>query len=337
MAGLGIDAAVMSHVSKPLKYKVGALAVGVSTAKALPAQHTFPVEIEVRNGDDAAIHWQGEALQVVIGNTRLYADVVEMTPDAYIDDGILDVCVITAGNPLTTMQQIASLLFRHQPDNLTAEHFQGAHFSLKVPASIALQLDGSAVKLKDYLSKAERQELKRASEAEQMMVTYHFDAIPRALPVSIPRTYNGVLFEASHSAENPQAEGTDKAPASPETSDENEQKDEQRDEGHADPMNQEELEHAQKLLEGGRKVSVLGVAPNPAQKRTYIIAGTITKSSTGEAKPVAVCVSADTHLLRRTGEDLAPESLCHLRAGDVILVEGKKSKRGVITATRAVV
>src|SRR5258708_11514024 len=67
MAGLGIDAAVMRHVSKPLKYQVGALAVGVSAAKELPTQHPFPVEIRAGNAD---VLWKGEALQVVIGNTR---------------------------------------------------------------------------------------------------------------------------------------------------------------------------------------------------------------------------------------------------------------------------
>jgi len=43
MAGLGIDAAVMGHVSKSLKYQVGALAVGVSAAEELPKQNRFPM------------------------------------------------------------------------------------------------------------------------------------------------------------------------------------------------------------------------------------------------------------------------------------------------------
>jgi len=126
MAGLGIDAAIMGHVSKPLKYRVGVLAVGASTAKELPEHRPFPVEIWAGKEKNEGIHWQGEALQVVIGNTRLYADIVQMTPDAHIDDGQLDVCVITAGNPLTTMQQLTSLLLRHHPDNVTAEFPGGA-------------------------------------------------------------------------------------------------------------------------------------------------------------------------------------------------------------------
>ena len=66
MAGLGIDAAVMGHVSKPLKYQVGALAVGITAAKELPRQHRFPVEIRAGNAD---LLWKGEALQVLIRNT----------------------------------------------------------------------------------------------------------------------------------------------------------------------------------------------------------------------------------------------------------------------------
>src|SRR5690348_4749570 len=46
MAGLGIDAAIMENVSKPLKYRIGSLAVGLSAAKELPTHHPFPVEIQ---------------------------------------------------------------------------------------------------------------------------------------------------------------------------------------------------------------------------------------------------------------------------------------------------
>ena len=96
-AGLGIDAAVISHTSKSLKQRIGRFAFDIAAAKELPEQHAFPVEIGV--GDkhkDSQQVWHGEALQLVLGNTRRYADVVELTPDAYIDDGVLDLCVIEA-------------------------------------------------------------------------------------------------------------------------------------------------------------------------------------------------------------------------------------------------
>ena len=108
MAGLGIDAAIMGHVSKPLKYRIGPLAVGLSAAEELPRQHPFPMEIRIRGEKhEQDTVWKGKALQVIIGNTRRYANIVQMTPDAYLDDGLLDVCVITAGNALTTLEEIA--------------------------------------------------------------------------------------------------------------------------------------------------------------------------------------------------------------------------------------
>src|SRR2546421_8467360 len=109
MDGLGIDAAIMGHVSKPLKFKVGPVAVGVSAAKELPEQHPFPIEIRSSSGGrNGEMLWKGEALQVGVGNTRRYANVAEMTPDAYIDDGVLNVCGSTAANPLPRGSKLES-------------------------------------------------------------------------------------------------------------------------------------------------------------------------------------------------------------------------------------
>ena len=111
MAGLGIDAAVLGHVNPALKHRLGVFAINLSAAQTLTEQHPFPLEVQAARGKkhhDAL--WRGDALQVVVGNTRRRANDVEMTPNAYIDDGLLDVCVIPAGTPLTTLQQAASLL-----------------------------------------------------------------------------------------------------------------------------------------------------------------------------------------------------------------------------------
>ncbi len=342
MAGLGIDAAVMGHVSKPLKYQIGALAVGFSAAKELPTQHPFAVEIRAsRGGRKGEVLWQGEAIQVVIGNTRRYADVVQMTPNALIDDGVLDVCVITAGDPLTTMQQITSLLLQRKPDNLTSEYFHGAHLSISVPASIDLQLDGSAVKLKDYLSKSDRAALEHAGDMEHVMVNYRFDAMPRALRVAIPCSYNDALFEDG--AGKSQAEAQQAAEQSQGGEDTSEQQkddlhaDEAHDQ-HTDKTQEKSLEHLDALLNNGRKVTVFGTTRNPDKKQMYIIAGSTAKRSTGEARPVAVRIDGDTTMMLRTGEHLSPAyGVQQLQEGGEIVVEGKQSKRGVIRATRVVV
>jgi YegS/Rv2252/BmrU family lipid kinase len=327
MAGLGIDAAIMSRVNKSLKHRIGVAAVGITATQQMPAQRAFPVEIRVIEKErETEQVWRGEALQVIIGNTRRYANTVEMTADASIDDGMLDACVITAGDPLSTVQQIASLLFRRKPDNQTTEFFRGTRLSICIPASIALQLDGSTVMLKDYLSKSNREALQRAGDMEHVMVTYQFDALPRALQAAIPRTYAGPLFEKSRNDEASQSgqENTSNASSpQPATFSAGEP-----------PQSREQLNT---LIKHGRKVTVVGVTIDPDKKRTHIVAGTTSKTSTGETRPVAICIDDNTTLLKQTGELAAPVEIEHLQENAEIVIEGKKSKRGVIHATHVVV
>lgn len=155
--------------------------------------HTMELAKQATEQDyDLVISYGGDG---TLNQARRYADSVEMTADAFIDDGMLDVCVITAGEPLSTMQQVTSILLRRKSDTHASEFFRATHLSIRVPASIAFHVDGSAVKLKDYLSKSDRNALRRAENAEHVMVTYQFDALSRALQVAIPSTYNETLFQ----------------------------------------------------------------------------------------------------------------------------------------------
>ncbi len=327
-AGLGIDAAIMEHVSKDLKYRVGPLAVGLSAAKEFTRQHPFPVEIRVEGTkyEDEKI-WKGKAWQVIVGNTRRYAKVVQMTPNAYLDSGLLEVCVLTAGNTLTTLEQIASLLFRRRPDHVTTETFHGASITISIPASIDLQLDGSPASLKDYLNKTDREALESAGSAEQVMVTYRFDAMPHAVQVAIPGTYDGALFEKVTAKEKSQVTL-------------HEQKDAgavQQNHRSVEEVQHESRELISTLLANGHQVTVKGVASQPQKQHTYIIAGTVPHRMTGDTTPVALCVDESVTILRHSGEHVSPLLIQELQEGTVIFAEGKKSKYGVIQATRVVI
>ena len=70
-----------------------------------------------------------------------------------------------------------------------------------------MQLDGSAVKLKDYLNASDYDTLQQARDAEHVKVTYRFNAMPRALEVAIPCTYDNTLFEQSGSREQRNSDG----------------------------------------------------------------------------------------------------------------------------------
>ncbi len=333
MAGLGVDAAVMETVSKPLKYRVGALAVGLSALKKLPEQHPFPVEIRaIGSQENEELLWRGEALQIVVGNTRRYADVVQMTPEAYVDDGMLDVYVVTANDPGSTMKQLGSLLLRRKADAQSGEYLQAAHLAITVPASVPFQVDGSAVKLTDYLRKADKKAIRATGDLSQISVTYRFDACPQAVDMAIPAGYDNQLFaHAPHSGAPREEE-----PVKEEHEQQKAHKPEEKEKQYA-KIHQESLDAVDTLAYQGQQVTVIGVAAQIDRPGTYIIAGTTLKSMTGEIRPVAIRVTEKTEVRTHTGRELAPQFLLQLREREVIIVDGKKSKRSVIKADSLVV
>jgi YegS/Rv2252/BmrU family lipid kinase len=322
MAGLGLDAAIMEHVSKSSKYKVGPLAVGLAAVKELPKQPPFPLEVLIRGEDGEELVWKGEAMQVIVGNTRRYANIVQMTPEAYLDDGLLDVCVITAGNTLKRLEEIASLLFRRRPDNGGTKYFRGASFVLRVPASVDLHLDGSAVKLKDYLSKPARTKLQQLGNAEQVMVTYRFDALPCTVQTAIPDGYDGALFE--HSVAQEQSSEAAECQSSGSV---------QQQQEAVIQVRREPPELVKRLVEDGYKVTVRGAVMTPGKNPRYILAGTVHNQMTGDIKPVAMRIKQDTLVLSNTGEHIPQADVLKVKEGTTVTAVGKKSKYNVIRAT----
>ena len=328
MAGLGIDASIMGHVSTTLKERIGEAAVVIAAAKTIPRQHAFPIEIRSsRNGKTPDVLWRGEALQVIVGNTRRYGNIAEVTSKAFIDDGKLDVCIITAGNPLTTIGQIVSILLHRDPVRGRSEYFQGERFWIRVPGSVNLQLDGSRVKRKDCVSESGRASKRQRKNWDADMVTYSFDALPRALRVAIPRTYDDALFASGH--------GDNKALTVAQSS--------------RDPIrhrvettglqraNRLSMTQLEALKKDGRRITVVGGGLNPERRGACIIAGGTADKKTGDSKPVAVRIDQETTIVRATGEFLPPTLASNLSEGSVIAVDGRKGKYGVIRAKHVVV
>ncbi len=314
-AGIGIDASVISHTSKTLKERIGTLAFDIAAAKELPTQHRFQVEIcEVDEKQPAKTLWQGEALQLVLGNTRLYADAIDLTPNAYIDDGLLDICIITANSPFIKLRQMASLVLQHKPDAGSTTYVRGRHFTITLPASIELQLDGSSLELSECLSLEDVEALKNAKDLTRVAITYRFDVLQQALQVAIPRTYDNTLFaNAPHTVDEHTIDAS-------------------KDEKKHEPYERISQEQLQVLRKESKLVTVNGVTPNPEKQNAYVIAGTTRKQNTGDIQPTAVRITSDTTIYQKTGEATDIATIETLQAETVVAVVGKKSKRGVIQA-----
>ena len=316
--GIGLEATMMAHISKPLKYRFGPLAFDLSMLKTLPEQHPFPVE--VKQMDDAGNvekHWQGEVWELFVSKVPLFGGAMNIAPEARVDDGLLSVCLVTANGPLKTVEQVLSLVTQRKLDEKTTQYFRGAHFSVQVPASIDVHVDGGVIKLEDFLHKSEYQALQQAPEAGQVRVNYRFDVEPKALRMAFPRTYNGSLFTTTSHKENFQPE-EDKQ----ELTSQNITMKEQLAEESKEPTTQKTV----------YRVTVIGVAPVSEQSGTFVVAGNYKKPISDETEVVAVRINQHTRLLGNDNTPAPFSALVELREGENIVVEGDKSKRNVIKA-----
>jgi YegS C-terminal NAD kinase beta sandwich-like domain len=281
-----LDASIIAHVSRSLKYRVGRLAYAVSALKGSPKVHPLPPELrETADDGGECLLWQGEAWQVIFGNTRIEAGFAEVIPGARVDDGKLDVPVIAAGNVLHTLEEVVSLFADRRSASDDTHSFQGAHAPRSVPASLGLHLDGSAVELPDYLSASQKETLARANDAGWPQVEYRFDAEPAALRLGIPRTYSGALL--AHWTPQAQPWAAD-----------------QQQDGSAAQAQPVPPDLVETLMQQGKRVTVTGVGPIARKPGIYIIAGTTHNATTGDTSPVAVRVDDKSMVLQRSGQQV---------------------------------
>jgi YegS/Rv2252/BmrU family lipid kinase len=170
-AGLGLDAAVIQMTADSFRQRYGHLAFYLTWLETFPRIHRIPVQIQWSSNAS----WEGQPCEVLVSNTRRYGSVVDVAPQAYVNDGLLDIRLFW----------YTEVLFHYVQDR---------SFLLRIPASVAMHLDGSFVQLEDYLSWENRVRLQEATDLEKVTVTYRFTVKPAALSVAIPQGYAGELF-----------------------------------------------------------------------------------------------------------------------------------------------
>ena len=140
MAGLGMDAEIMSGVDDNLKKKVGWFAYFVSGLKALSFP-TMRVQISV---DDGPFH-RFRARTVVIGNVGFLQAGIPLLPQAQLDDGLLDVVVLAPKRFIGWLAILVRVMGRTRHTDRALNRMIGHKIVIRTEAPAPMQLDGDPV------------------------------------------------------------------------------------------------------------------------------------------------------------------------------------------------
>ncbi len=137
MVGIGIDGEVTHAVEKKSAKRFGVLGyllVGTWLGLGYPA---FRAILQM---DNQAI--RTTALQIVIGNTQLYAGAIKYTWQAKCDDGLLDICIVRKSSMLGRIIVGISFLLRNKDRKRWVRYETGATIKIYTRNPVAIQIDG---------------------------------------------------------------------------------------------------------------------------------------------------------------------------------------------------
>jgi YegS/Rv2252/BmrU family lipid kinase len=140
MVSCGIDAAVTAGVSKRLKGILGAAAYAIASFReALRFRsHEYTLDID---GERLTMR----VLMVIASNTREYAGITQITPEAIVDDGLLDVRIFEGhGRVNIALHALRVLLRLHR--RAKSVHFRRVRrVTIAGEPPLPLQMDGDYV------------------------------------------------------------------------------------------------------------------------------------------------------------------------------------------------
>lgn len=145
MASAGIDSETNATVDetpllKRVKRQAGRLAYAMAMVITLRNFRGRHVLLEV---DGKRL--RAPALMVIVGNTRLYGGIAEITYQARADDGLLDVCVLAGHGPLDLVRRFVAVLRRRQREDSQIAYRTARRVILTARRPLRLQADGEDI------------------------------------------------------------------------------------------------------------------------------------------------------------------------------------------------
>jgi diacylglycerol kinase family enzyme len=140
MGGMGFDAAIMEGANEQIKARVGWLAYVVSAMRNL----MFPaVRLEVSMDDGPFTRHRVRT--VVIGNVGYLQAGIPLLPDASIDDGVLDVVLVSPNKFLSWVPVAVRVLSKNKRTDAALDRMTGRKVSIRATHDTPRQLDGDFI------------------------------------------------------------------------------------------------------------------------------------------------------------------------------------------------
>jgi diacylglycerol kinase (ATP) len=175
MAGIGFDGVILARTPPRLKRILGPVGIAMGALRAAPELRPFVACVTV----DGTVAWSGASPQVIVGNTRRYANLVQAMPQARCDDGLLDVTIVPAGCLRSFAPAVRSVMGHGWPLR-GLPRMRGRTIEIVTDRPTGIELDGSPVS-RGAIERAGRGPVRVSVE-------------PGALRVRVPAGYRGGLF-----------------------------------------------------------------------------------------------------------------------------------------------
>ena len=139
MAGAGFDANMIKQADRGMKDRIGRAAYLYTGAKSLTA-HRAKAAIEV----DGARFFKGRVACVLAGNVGKVLGGVEAFHGAQPDDGLLELGVVTAGNPAQWARTLGRVALGDAENSPFVQVTRGRRFRIRFDRRFPYELDGGA-------------------------------------------------------------------------------------------------------------------------------------------------------------------------------------------------
>jgi YegS/Rv2252/BmrU family lipid kinase len=166
MAGVGFDAAIVRRVSGALKRRLGAAAYLLQGLRCVLSHRAVAADLRADGKPQPdGLYW------LLLGNTRSYAGVLNITHQAKVDDGRLDLCLLQRGGLLRFVWLALWVLLRRHHRRAGVLYRKVESLEVRTPG-LPVQVDG------EYLTET----------------PLRFEVVAGALRVVVPRGLRSPLF-----------------------------------------------------------------------------------------------------------------------------------------------